>query len=117
MDSLLATGHFALWMLLAGLFFPRAVLFIAWLGIGTYPANNLSDLVNFVLWLFLPRFLIAYYIYLDIGTNNLWFWAYLVTGIAGCFGESGYVHRRIIRRTKVTQNGKTTTTVEEEEIS
>jgi hypothetical protein len=56
----------------------------------------------------------AYYIYVDMGPNNLWFWAYLVTGVLGLFGESGFVHRRIIRRTKVTRNGKTTTTVEEE---
>jgi hypothetical protein len=116
MDALFVTGHIALWLLVAGLFFPRFVLVLAWLGAGAYPTNNLSDLVNFVLWLIFPRFLIAYYIYLDMGTNNLWFWAYIVTGIVGCLGESGFVHRRIIRRTKVTRNGATTTTVEEEEI-
>jgi hypothetical protein len=117
MDTLFATGHIAAWLLLAGLFFPRAALLIAWLGFGVYPANNLSDLFNFVLWLFLPRFLMAYYIFLDMGTNNLWFWAYLVTGVVGFFGESGFVHRRIIRRTSVTRDGETTTTVEEEEAS
>jgi hypothetical protein len=114
MDTLLATGHIAFWLLLAGLFFPRVALFIAWLGSGTYPANNLSDLFNFGLWLFFPRFLMAYYIFLDIGTNNLWFWAYLVTGVMGFFGESGFVHRRVVRRTSVTRDGETTTTVEEE---
>ena len=56
----------------------------------------------------------AYYVYVDIGTNNFWFWAYLVTGVMGFFGESGFVHRRVIRRTKVTRDGETTTTVEEE---
>jgi hypothetical protein len=114
MDILFATGHIALWLLLVGLFFPRLALFVAWLGTGTYPPNTLPDLLNFVLWLFFPRFLMAYYIYVDMGTNNVWFWAYLVTGVVGFFGESGFVHRRIIRRTKVTQNGETTTTVEEE---
>jgi hypothetical protein len=112
--TLLATGHIAFWLLLVGLFFPRLALFVAWLGSGLYPANNLSDLFNFALWLFFPRFLMAYYIFLDIGTNNLWFWAYLVTGVLGFFGESGFVHRRVIRRTSVSRDGETTTTVEEE---
>ena len=117
MDSIFATGHIAWWLLIAGLFFPRLALFAAWLGTGTYPANNLSDLFNFVLWLIFPRFLIAYYIFLDMGVNNLWFWAYLVIGAVGFFGESGFAHRRLIRRTKVTRNGDTITTVEEEEVS
>jgi hypothetical protein len=114
-DAFLATGHLALWLLVIGLFFPRLALFIAWLEPGAYPPNPLPDLVNFVLWLVLPRFLIAFYIYTDIGTNNVWFWAYVVTGIVGFFGESGYVRHRV-RRTTVTRNGATTTTVEEEEV-
>ena len=80
---LLETGHIALWLLITGLFFPRLALFVAWLGTGTYPPNTLPDLLNFVSWLFFPRFLMAYYIYTDVGVNNLWFWAYLVTGVAG----------------------------------
>jgi hypothetical protein len=114
MNSLLATGPIALWLLILGLFFPRVALLVAWLGTGTYPPNPLPDLVNFVSWLFLPRFLMAYYIYLDIGTNNLWFWAYIVLGIAGFIGETGYTHRRVTRRTTVTRDGATTTTVEEQ---
>ncbi len=76
MDPLLATGHLPLLLLVAGLFFPRLTLFFAWF-FSAYPANALSDLLNFVLWLFVPRFLIAFYIYADIGTHNLWFWAYV----------------------------------------
>ena len=114
MNSLLATGPIALWLLILGLFFPRVALLVAWLGTGTYPPNPLPDLVNFVSWLFLPRFLMAYYIYLDIGTHNLWFWAYIVLGIIGCIGESGYAHRRVTRRTTVSRDGTTTTTVEEQ---
>jgi hypothetical protein len=101
--------------LLFGLFFPRLTLFLAWLTT-TYPPNPLPVLFNFVFWLFLPRFLIAYYIYVDMGMNNLWFWAYLVTGVVGLFGESNVVHRRVIRRTRVIRDGNTTTTVEEEEV-
>ena len=113
--TLLATGHIALWLLIAGLFFPRLTLVIAWLG-GAYPPNTLPDLLNFISWLFLPRFLMAYYIYTDVGLNNLWFWAYLALGIAGFFGETGYVHRRVTRRTTVSRDGTTTTTIEEEEV-
>jgi len=112
-DSLFATGQIALWLLVAGLFFPRLALLFAWLGTGTYPANPLPDLVNVVSWLFVPRFLMAYYIYLDMGTHNLWFWIYIVVGIISTFGEGGYVRRRITRRTTVSRDGRTTTTVEE----
>jgi len=115
MNALLATGHLSLWLLVAGLFFPRLSLAVAWV-MTAYPANTLSDLANFVLWLFVPRFLIAYYIYADIGTYNIWFWAYVVTGIMGMFGESGAVRRRVRRTTRVTRDGNTTTTVQEEEI-
>jgi hypothetical protein len=116
MDTLFATGHIALWLLIVGLFFPRLALFIAWLTTGDYPPNTLPDLINFVCWLFLPRFLMAYYIYTDMGANNLWFWAYLALGIAGLIGETGYAHRRVTRRTTVSQDGRTTTTVEEDEV-
>jgi hypothetical protein len=112
MDTLFATGQIALWLLIAGLFFPRLALLVAWLVTGTYPANPLPDLVNILSWFFFPRFLMAYYIYLDIGSQNFWFWAYILIGIAGFFGESGFVHQRITRRT-VSRDGRTTTTVEE----
>src|ERR1700677_3005741 len=71
MNALLATGHLPLWLLVAGLFLPRLSLAIAWI-ISAYPPNGLADLLNFVLWLFVPRFLMAFYIYTDAGPNNLW---------------------------------------------
>ncbi len=113
--ALLDPGHIALWVLVIGLFFPRLSLFAAWLVVGAYPPNILPVLVNFLSWLFFPRFLMAYYIYTDQGFNNVWFWAYLVIGIAGFFGETGYVRHRIVRRTTVNRDGSTTT-VEEETI-
>jgi len=116
-NTLLATGHIAAWLLICGLVFPRLSLFVAFLMPGSYPANPLPELVNFIGWLFLPRFLMAFYIYTDIGMANIWFWAYLVIGIAGMFGETGYVRHRVIRRrTTVSRDGRTTTTVEEEEV-
>lgn len=115
-NSLIATGHLSLLFLIGGLFLPRLTLFLAWL-LGAYPVNPLPDLVNFVCWLFVPRFLIAFYIYATLGSANLWFWAYIAVGLAGLFGEGGYARHRIVRRTTTTgPDGRTTTTVEEEEV-
>jgi hypothetical protein len=114
-NAFLSTGHIALWILLAGLFLPRLTLFIAML-MNQYPVNALPDLLNFVFWLIFPRFLMAFYVYTDIGLNNVWFWAYIATGIAGLLGEGGYARHRIVRRTTVSRDGRTTTTVEEEEV-
>jgi hypothetical protein len=113
MNPLLATGPIAVWILIAGLFFPRLTLALAAFVLGGYPANPLSDLANFVLWLLVPRFLMAYYIYVDMGPNNIWFWAYIVTGIIGLLGEPSYVHRRVVRRRTITRGPGGTTTVEE----
>jgi hypothetical protein len=115
-NAFLSTGHIALWILALGLFLPRLTLFLAWLGMGVYPANALPDLLNFAMWLLFPRFLMAFYIYTDMGPNNVWFWAYIATGIVGLFGETGYARHRIVRRTTVSRDGRTTTTVEEEEV-
>lgn len=113
MNTILDTGHLALWLLLSGLFFPRLALALAAFVLGGYPPNPLSDLANFILWLFVPRFLMAYYIYIDMGANNVWFWAYLLIGLVALFGEPNFVRRRVVRRTTVTRNGNATTTVEE----
>jgi len=117
--ELFATGHIDFWLLLIGLFFPRFVLFLAWFGVWPYPPNTLPAVGNFFLWLFLPRFLIAFYVYTDIGHDNIWFWAYLVLGVVGLVSESNYGRGRIFRRTTVTRktaDGITTTTTEEEEL-
>ena len=116
-NTLLHSGHIDLWLLLVGLVFPRLALFVAWLFIGDYPPNSLSMPVNVLSWIFFPRFLMAYYIYVNVGPNNLWFWAYIILGIVGIFGESGFMSRRVVRRrTTVTRDGNSTTTVEEEEV-
>ena len=73
-------------------------------------------LFNFLGWLFVPRFLMAYYIYVNAGTSNIWFWAYIILGIAGMVGETGYVHRRFIRRTTTVNPDGSRTIVEEEEV-
>lgn len=51
-----------------------------------------------------------------MGANNVWFWAYIATGLVGMLGEGGYARRRIVRRTTVSRDGRTVTTVEEEEV-
>ena len=103
----------------AGLFFPRLALLFAWLS-SHYPANTVPDVFNVAFWLFVPRFLMAYYIYTDQGTNNIWFWAYIVTGVVGMFGESHLANRQIFRRKSITRqtapNGDVVTTTVEEEV-
>ena len=115
-NALLSTGPLAPWVLILGLFLPRLALFFAAFDPGAYPPNPLPDLANFVLWLIVPRFLMAFYIYVNMGPANIWFWAYVALGIAATFGEGGYVRHRVIRRTTVSRDGQTTTTVEEEEV-
>jgi hypothetical protein len=100
---------------LVGLLFPRLALFAAWLVSGAYPPNNLPDLLNLVLWVCVPRLLLAYYIYLDTGMATLWFWVYLATGVVSLIGEPAVIHRRIYRR-KTIRQGDTVTTIEEEEV-
>jgi hypothetical protein len=114
MDPLLATGHISILVLVAGLFFPRLTLFLAWF-FSAAPPNTLSTLGNVLLWLFVPRFLLAYDVYQDIGTHNFWFWAYLVTGVISLVGEPRMVHRRVVRR-RVIRKGDGTTVIEEQEI-
>lgn len=113
---LLQAGHIDLWILLLGLFLPRLSLFLAAFFVGDYPPNALPLLVNFLGWLFVPRFLMACYIFIDAGTANLWFWAYIILGVAGLLGEGGYVHRRVVRRTTTRHPDGSVTTVEEEEV-
>src|ERR1700733_3043462 len=113
--ALLQAGHIDPWILLLGLFLPRLSLFLAAFVIGDYPPNPLPMLFNVVGWLFLPRFLMAYYGYVNAGTANIWFWAYIILGIAGMVGEGGYVHRRVIRRTTTVNPDGSRTVVEEEE--
>ena len=113
---LLDSGHIDPWMLILGLFLPRLALFLACFVIGDYPPNSLPLLLNLLGWLFLPRFLIAYYIFVDAGTANIWFWAYLVLGVVGLVGETGYAHGRIFRRTTTINPDGSRTIVEEEEV-
>jgi len=114
--ALLQSGHIDTWILLLGLLLPRLALFLAAFVVGDYPHNTLPVLFNFLGWLFIPRFLMAYYIYTDAGTNNIWFWAYIVLGVAGLIGEGGYVNRRVIRRTNTVNPDGSRTVVEEEEV-
>ncbi|MEJ0001424.1 MAG: hypothetical protein WDO13_21225 [Verrucomicrobiota bacterium] len=112
---LLEAGHIAPWILLLGLFLPRLTLFLACFVVGGYPPNPLSLLFNVIGWLFAPRFLIAYYIYFNAGAANLWFWAYIVLGVVGLFGETGYVRGRVFRRTTTINPDGSRTIVEEED--
>ncbi len=102
--------------MLLGLFLPRLALFLAAFLVGDYPPNPLLRPSNLIGWLFVPRFLIAYYVYVNAGTDNIWFWAYIILGFAGLVGETGFVHRRVIRRTTTVHPDGSRSVVEEEEV-
>ncbi len=109
MQAFFDPSHFALWLLVGGLFFPRLILFFAWSGDGHYyPANDIPGPLNFLAWAFFPRFLMAYYIYFNQGAANFWFWAYLATGLWGVIIESQMVKKwRRARRRYVLQSKHT----------
>jgi hypothetical protein len=91
MDAFFSVGHIALWLLVVGLFFPRLALFFAWLGNGSsYPNSDMPSLLSLVLWAWVTRFLMAYYIFYDQGARNVWFWAYLLSGLWLAYRKSKY---------------------------
>ncbi len=114
--ALLDAGHIDPWILIVGLFLPRLALFLAAFVVGDYPTNPLPLLLNVLGWLFIPRFLMAYYVYVNAGTSNLWFWAYIILGVVGLLGEGGYVRKRVVRRTTTVNPDGSRTVVEEEEV-
>jgi len=81
-----------MWLIVGGLFFPRLALFFAAVGNGTYPASDMPGVLSFVLWAAIPRLLMAYYIFFDQGAHNIWFWAYLLSGLWTLYGKTQYTH-------------------------
>jgi hypothetical protein len=80
------------WFLALTVFFPRIGLLAAYLT-GTYPPNNVPNMIDVILWVILPRLLMLIYIYDNMGTT-FWFWIHLVAAIIVWFGGSRYAKRR-----------------------
>ena|SRR5580698_460978 len=84
-----------LWFLVFSLFLPRIAMVVAWLQ-GVLVPFHLSGIIPPLFWLFLPRILVLYLIYVDQGLT-LWFLVHLVVAIM-VWGGSGHQMQRRSRR-------------------
>jgi hypothetical protein len=84
-----------LWFLVFTLFLPRIALVVAWLH-GVLLPFHLVGLIPLLFWVFLPRILVLYLIYVDQGLT-LWFLLHLVVALL-VWGGGGHQMRRRSRR-------------------
>jgi hypothetical protein len=68
--------------LVFGLFFPRITLLCTYFISDTMPANPSPFALDVIGAIFLPRFLIAGYVWFNQGIDG-WFWAYIIFGVLG----------------------------------
>jgi hypothetical protein len=80
-----------LWFLVFALFLPRIAMVVAWLQ-GVLLPFHLNGIVPLLFWLFLPRILVLFLIYVDQGLT-LWFLVHLVVAIL-VWGGGGHQMRR-----------------------
>jgi hypothetical protein len=85
-----------LWFLVLTLVFPRVGLLLLWLQANRLPFH-LTGLVSLVFAILLPRLLVLYMIYLDLGVG-LWFIIHLVVALMVWSGSGRYHSRRRRRR-------------------
>ncbi|MEO6805900.1 MAG: hypothetical protein ABI286_01920 [Edaphobacter sp.] len=81
-----------LWFLVFALFLPRIALLVAWFQ-GVLAPFHLQGIIPPLFWLFLPRILVLYLIYVDQGLT-LWFLVHLVAAILVWGGGSHQMRRR-----------------------
>jgi hypothetical protein len=84
-----------LWFLVFALFLPRIALVVAWLQ-GVLLPFHLVGIIPLLFWVFLPRILVLYLIYVDQGLT-LWFLVHLVVALL-VWGGGGHQMRRRSRR-------------------
>ena len=80
-----------LWFLVFSLFLPRIAMVVAWFQ-GVLAPFHLNGVIPPLFWLFLPRILVLYLIYVDQGLT-LWFLVHLVAAIL-VWGGGGHQMRR-----------------------
>ena len=81
-----------LWFLVFALFLPRIALAVAWLQ-GVLLPFHLNGIIPLLFWIFLPRILVLYLIYVDQGLT-LWFLVHLVVAILVWGGGGHQMQRR-----------------------
>jgi len=80
-----------LWFLVFTLFLPRLAMVVAWFQ-GVLTPFHLNGIIPPLFWLFLPRILVLYLIYVDQGLT-LWFVLHLVVAVL-VWGGGGHQMRR-----------------------
>jgi hypothetical protein len=80
-----------LWFLVFALFLPRIAMVVAWFQ-GLLIPYHLNGIIPPLFWLFLPRILVLFLIYVDQGLT-LWFLLHLVVAIM-VWGGGGHQMRR-----------------------
>ena len=80
-----------LWVLVFALFLPRLAMVVAWFQ-GVLVSFHLQGIIPPLFWLFLPRILVLYLIYVDQGLT-LWFVIHLVAALL-VWGGGGHQMRR-----------------------
>lgn len=78
--------------LVVALFLPRLSLLVMYLENSLTPFH-LTGLIPPLAWLFLPRFLVLYIVYLDQGISG-WFLLHLIALLLAYSGGGTYVRRR-----------------------
>lgn len=78
--------------LVVALFLPRLSLLVMYLENSLNPFH-LTGLIPPLAWLFLPRFLVLYIVYLDQGISG-WFLLHLIALLLAYSGGGTYVQRR-----------------------
>ncbi len=86
-----------LWFLIFALFLPRLSLLLMYLQHSLGHFEILIGIVPLLVWLFLPRALVLYLIYLDQGFS-LWFLIHLLVALSVWAGSGNYHSRRLRRR-------------------
>jgi hypothetical protein len=95
LDLAFVVHQLPLWFLVFALFLPRIALTVAWVQ-GVLVPFHLSGIIPPLFWLFLPRILVLYLIYVDQGLT-LWFLVHLVVALL-VWGGGGHQMRRRSRR-------------------
>lgn len=85
-----------IWFLIFALFLPRLSLFVMYVQHSLGHFEIVVGILPLLAWLFLPRALVLYLIYLDQGFS-LWFIIHLVVALV-VWGGSGNYHSRRRRR-------------------
>ena len=76
-----------LWFLVFALFLPRLAMVVGWFQ-GVFIPFHLQGIIPPLFWLFLPRILVLYLIYVDQGLT-LWFLVHLVAALV-VWGSGGH---------------------------